>query len=1541
MSIIRMNYKNGGIDMNKFKKCLSLLLCFALVLSMLTANIITVSANETQTVHLLENGGFEQADEYGFPLNWDSDGKNLIPKGDFESGDLSAGYAMNGTTRVNYTNGSNYGEVVSVEPNGTNKPDGIGNYSLKIQWTQADKWGAAQVRNDYGLLPFAYGSEYVARATVKAGDNTHFPAAANRFQFCFNENVTNNTTNKQDFYVEDNSWIPTTTWQEFSKTFTTWNKSDVKEDQTPDAATSGTVHRRYQLRARTSATADAVMYVDKFSIEKISRTSNASAASGTKSLMVKGYADGLQEKWTSDYADVNVGETIGVGAKVNVSSIASYTFGSNAINPKVSVIAEFDNGATEEIASYTSATDGYVQEKKNVTVPQGATSVRLVFKVDGEGLVYFDDAEISIEKEIQEEIVDVSRYLNKIKNNGFETTDRYDFPTNWDSNGKNLLTNADFEKNSLAAGFALDGTTALTYARDGGVSAVSVVANDSSAPVELGKYALKLQWNQVKWGCAYIRNDTSGVMPVAFSSDYILRAYVKSDSNTHFPAAENKYQFYFIANYKNNSTGKYEFGVDSNSWIITDQWQEFSKTYTTAAKDEVTMDYPSAAYPFFKRFQIRSRTSGVANAVMYADNVRVEKVSRSDSTEKNTGNKSLKIVAYDDGVDEVWTSEKVSVKPGAQIAVGAAYKTLGSDSGAEISVNYYSGSTLVGKYTLTKSAKSDNWTSDVAIATVPSGADKAELEIKVAGKTGTVWIDDVLIGEKASDPYIEDVSYSLFDLYDNGGETLTVSVGVTNPNIATNVFVATALYNEGGSMVAIDAYSEPVAQNANNYVITRNIILPENVDLAGYYVKTFMWESLATLKPYGECYVFPNGTSTFTVNKVFQDGMILQRDKEISVYGLGTPGEPITVTMDNAKSTVTVDSEGEWVAILPSKPASTVGTTLTVSGRGDRTFTFDDVLMGDVFLVSGQSNAAFSISEVKDFTANPDSANDNIRVLGIYDIGNDRQPGSTVELKDLPTESQLNTADKTGITDPTWLKFEPKSTEYDILRDPLTRDTSAIGYYVAKNIQNELKEQTGDIVPVGVITAAVGGSRIERWIPAEVYDNDATLTADNAAQKSTLYNLMINPLTKFNVKGVLWYQGCANAASSVRYEKEMTYIIESWRDRFGDENLPFIIHQLAGYGDQYALVRDSQRAVAKAMDNVDLTVLIDAGNKTDVHPQAKITAANRTAGIVLDKWYGISNNDGKFADFSKAENTVYNGKNGLKIYFENVVDGFYTVNKNGEKDSSAAPGGFLIADASGEFKVANVVINDDDTITIWNEAVTNPAYVRYAFEGFPYPEFANIYTGNGLPVTPFRNDNINVEWQYERATIGSNVNMVLNGDFEKATENGTTFTQYFQHRATNTSYGQFTIGFWDSVTEKYGKTYASATLKNGTGNASTEVQTALTGAKENMRLPMKPGKYIIEADVEATFTDESTYLCMGWNYFNNNEVQTGARKHSTDASEWRVTKSTNGMEHIVGEITIGEEYEGCYFYAFGLNLYTKSSEEQSVKVDNLVIRRAE
>ena len=199
-----------------------------MLMTMMVTSVTTAMASDTQTTELLANGGFEEADNYGFPLGWDSDGKNIMPNSDWESNSLSAGFALDGTTAVKWGRAGGGDATVAVVSNGTDKPEEIGNYSLKVTWNSV-RWGGAAVRNDNGLIPFAYGSDYIARATVKAGDNSHFSAAANRFQFCFLENVVNNTTGKNEFYVDDNSWIPTTNWQEFSKTFTTWNKNDVKE----------------------------------------------------------------------------------------------------------------------------------------------------------------------------------------------------------------------------------------------------------------------------------------------------------------------------------------------------------------------------------------------------------------------------------------------------------------------------------------------------------------------------------------------------------------------------------------------------------------------------------------------------------------------------------------------------------------------------------------------------------------------------------------------------------------------------------------------------------------------------------------------------------------------------------------------------------------------------------------------------------------------------------------------------------------------------------------------------------------------------------------------------------------------------------------------------------------------------------------------------------------------------------------------------------------------------------------------------------------
>ena len=301
--------------------------------------------------------------------------------------------------------------------------------------------------------------------------------------------------------------------------------------------------------------------------------------------------------------------------------------------------------------------------------------------------------------------------------------------------------------------------------------------------------------------------------------------------------------------------------------------------------------------------------------------------------------------------------------------------------------------------------------------------------------------------------------------------------------------------------------------------------------------------------------------------------------------------------------------------------------------------------------------------------------------------------------------------------------------------------------------------------------------------------------------------------------------------------------------------------------------------------------------------------------------------------------TDYNGNAAMKLCFKNVTGGFYTVDKEGNRTQTPEPAGFLIADNTGEFKIANAVINDDNTITVWNEEVQTPAYVRYAFEGFPYPEFANIYTENGLPLTPFRTDDINVEYSYDRAAMGGDVNLLLNGDFEIVDATGKTFTGYYTHRITNVNYGGVTAGTWENETEEFGKYYADMTLYNGTGNANTQVYTAITGTKENARIPIRAGKYIIQASVDATFTDPSTELCMQMGFYSNDEK--GMGNYYTNEQEWKVTESTDGMVDVVGKMIIGEEYDGCYLYAFGPRLVTKSSEMQNVKIDNIVFRRVE
>ena len=324
--------------------------------------------------NILENPGFEMADSCGFPIGWESDGKNLIPNGDFEGNSLSSGYNLANNKAMKYTKAGG-AEKVEVCEN-KDAPSVLGAYSLKATWGEELKWGGAHVQDDtYGLIPLSYGSSYIMRAFVKSGDNSHFTAAKDRFQFNLVTNYKKITSN--DNVVDDSSWIPTTEWKEYSKVFTVPDRTTLAE-----AANSPYV-RRYQVRTGNARVAGAELYVDNFSMEKLSRCDEAEKKSGNKALKIVAYDDGLDEVWTSKASGgIRQGREIVFGASskgtadAHIRLVYYNMYGDRIVSDE------------KEIKK----SDSWQDYLFSSTVPDDAESVSLELAVkDKSGTVWFDD----------------------------------------------------------------------------------------------------------------------------------------------------------------------------------------------------------------------------------------------------------------------------------------------------------------------------------------------------------------------------------------------------------------------------------------------------------------------------------------------------------------------------------------------------------------------------------------------------------------------------------------------------------------------------------------------------------------------------------------------------------------------------------------------------------------------------------------------------------------------------------------------------------------------------------------------------------------------------------------------------------------------------------------------------------------------------------------------------------------------------------------------------------------------------------------------
>jgi sialate O-acetylesterase len=480
---------------------------------------------------------------------------------------------------------------------------------------------------------------------------------------------------------------------------------------------------------------------------------------------------------------------------------------------------------------------------------------------------------------------------------------------------------------------------------------------------------------------------------------------------------------------------------------------------------------------------------------------------------------------------------------------------------------------------------------------------------------------------------------------------------------------------------------------------------------------------------------------------LFTDHAVLQRDKPVPVWGKAAPGEKITVTFAGQTVSTVAGSSGKWSVTLPPMPARTEPAELVITGHN--TIILSGIVVGEVWLASGQSNMEWPVNETFDRAIDiPASARFSlIRQIKIRHTVSSVPAGTVVIEKGA----------------------------WEVAGPATTGGFSAVGYYFAKDIY----ELIG--VPVGIINCNWGGSPIEPWIDeaayqtlpkvsADVHKRWTQLIADYPAKKaaydtalaawrqeqttaktagrsfdkrppveppgpgsrdtpSGLYNGMIHPLVPYALRGAIWYQGESNGGRSIaEYQALFPAMITGWRAQFAQGDFPFYWVQLANYharnatGDNWARLREAQTNTL-ALPNTGQAVIIDIGNVGDVHPRNKKDVGRRLARIALKNDYGFdlitSGPVMKNAERSEA---------GFKVTFIHT-DGGLIVPFN-------ELGGFELAGEDKVFKPAIAKV-EGDSVIVTSDEISAPVAVHYAWRNAP---LAGLFNREGLPAVPFRSD---------------------------------------------------------------------------------------------------------------------------------------------------------------------------------------------------------
>lgn len=476
---------------------------------------------------------------------------------------------------------------------------------------------------------------------------------------------------------------------------------------------------------------------------------------------------------------------------------------------------------------------------------------------------------------------------------------------------------------------------------------------------------------------------------------------------------------------------------------------------------------------------------------------------------------------------------------------------------------------------------------------------------------------------------------------------------------------------------------------------------------------------------------------------IFNNNMVIQREKPVRIFGSSISGALVTVVLNNIIKTTITAENGRWS--ITFDPLATGGPYQMKLSTKDTLITYSNILCGDVWLCSGQSNMDFRLNSDQFVSEElPLSGNNNLRLFTI------------------PAQASTNKNNDLTINN-IWQISETSS----------ANNFSAVGYYFGKKIQTE----SG--IPIGLIAAAWSGSTIEAWLSRDALlpfndyndfldelDNtpitidELKTRANNEAKRrsnalntglspetspftpyglqhfpSVAYNGNINPIKGFQLKGIIWYQGENNVAHAWEYKSFFEALINNWRSAFNDSQLPFYFVQLANYTplqnyyphtSQWAELRESQYRTL-SVPNTGMAVTIDIGMKDNIHPTNKRDVGYRLGNLVLKNIYGKNQINAEFPELSSFS---VNGSS-ITCQFSNTGSGLKT------KDGSLNE--FTIAGPDQRFYPATATIIASDKIELNSLMVSNPVAVRYAWSDCP--ENGLVFNSFDLPLVPFRTDN--------------------------------------------------------------------------------------------------------------------------------------------------------------------------------------------------------